>query len=70
MNTTDFTVENHGTIALLRPHTDAAKEFLKGVGDGETMHWGDAIVVEPRYLGPILEGAQEEGLTVAESVGA
>lgn len=51
-------ITDHGTIALVRPMTAYAREWLvENVSQDEAHHWwGDSLVVEPRYLGPLLEG--------------
>lgn len=63
-NGVDFEIENHGSIVLVRPLTDAAKEFAKRIGDGNTMRFAGALVVEPRFVPPIIEGIEADGLTV------
>jgi hypothetical protein len=62
-NMTDLTVENHGSIFLLRPLTVAASTWLVEHVAWET-EFGDAIVVEPRYVRAIVEGALDAGLVV------
>lgn len=47
-------VENHGSICLVRPCTDAAREWLVEHTDGQW--WGGALAVEPRYLDDLLDG--------------
>jgi hypothetical protein len=60
----DIRVQDHGSIVLLWPDTDRAKEWVEAnVAYEQT--WGHAIVVEPRYLGDIVEGARNDGLGVA-----
>lgn len=54
-------VENHGSIVLLRPVGKKAKTWLKKNVDENALTWGGATVVEPRYVGPILDGFREEG---------
>lgn len=61
---TDISVENHGTIALLRPQTPRAAVWLSDHTDGEAQWFGDALAVEPRYVRDIVEGAVEFGLEV------
>jgi hypothetical protein len=61
----DFQIENHGSIVLLRPLTDAARAWAdEHLDSGETQHFGGAVVIEPRYVGAILEGLSDDGLTV------
>jgi hypothetical protein len=66
-NTPDFELENHGSLFLLRPLTSAAKEWMGEhlpVDSPETQFWGDAIVIEPRYLEPIIEGILADALVL------
>lgn len=55
-------VENHGSIVLFRPMGEMAGEWLQDHTDG--MWFGGALVVEPRYVGGLAAGAQEDGLVV------
>ncbi len=50
----DFLVENHGSIFLLRPRTPRARQT-----------WGDATIVEHRYIRDVVAGARTAGLVVA-----
>jgi hypothetical protein len=59
---TDFIVTDHGTIALLTPITDAAKQWVEDHLPEDRQTFGDSVVVEPRYLLDILHGINEEGL--------
>ena len=62
---TDARIENHGSIALLRPLTDAARDWLRdNIGD-EAQYFGTALVIEPRYVEHIVEGATADGLVIA-----
>jgi hypothetical protein len=56
-----FSVENHGTIVLVRPHSDDVKSWLEEHTDEEAQWFGSALVVEPRYVAPIVEALVEEG---------
>ncbi len=61
----DFKVENHGSIDLLRAMNEEAEQWaVENLQHPETQRWGNAYVVEPRYLGPIIEGINDDGLTV------
>ena len=48
------TVEDHGSIYLVRPETDAAREWLTEHTDGQW--FGNALAVEPRYVVDLLDG--------------
>jgi len=56
-----FTVEDHGTIVLIRPLTDDVELWLGENVDPEAQHFGRALVVEPRYVGELVEGLVEAG---------
>jgi hypothetical protein len=63
----DFTLENHGSLFLLRPLDSVAREWMNEhlpVDSPETQFWGEAIVIEPRYLEPIIEGILADGLVL------
>ncbi len=64
--TLDFSVENHGSIFLLRPHSDAAREWVEehiGSDNGFQPYW-PTVVVEHRYIADIVQGIQNDGLAV------
>jgi hypothetical protein len=61
---TDFIVRNEGSIVLLTPITNVAKEWVEEHLPEDVQHWGTAIVVEPRYIMDILQGIHEDGLGV------
>lgn len=61
----DFDVENHGTIFLLRPLTETAREWIEEHIPGDAMTFGDAVVVEHRYINDILTGLHADELTFA-----
>ena len=61
----DFQVENHGSVILLRPGNEAAKDWLDFNCVPEPWQWfGSALAVEPRCAPDIIEGLQEEGFTI------
>jgi hypothetical protein len=61
----DFTVSDHGTIVLVRPSTAAGNAHLASVVPEDAQWFGDALAVEPRFLGPLIQGLQDEGFTVS-----
>jgi hypothetical protein len=65
-NGPDFDVENHGSIFLLRPRTKRGSEWIEtNVPEGQDcIHFGGAVVIEPRYLANIVEGIRADGLEV------
>lgn len=63
----DFSVQDGGSVCILRAHTEECQQWIDAnVGDDETQRWGGGIIVEPRYLGPIVEGLDAEGFTGRE----
>jgi len=62
----DFEVENHGTIFLLRPISDAARAWVSehiGQDNGYQPYY-PTIVVEHRYIADIIAGIQGDRLAV------
>ena len=56
----DFLVSREGlSLVLVRPRTVAARAWLQDHTDGTW--FAGALVVEPRYVEPLLVGAAEEG---------
>lgn len=61
----DFEVHNHGSICLLWPRTEAAKDWCNEHLPEDSTRWGiDSYVVEPRYVEAIVEGFSADGLTL------
>jgi len=61
----DFELSGGGTVYLLRPVTRARR--TTGVEDhlpADATWFGGAVVVEHRYIGPIIGGAIGDGLVV------
>lgn len=54
-------VENHGTIALVRPLDSTAREWLEEHTLEEAQWFGGALVVEPRYLENLIDGFTADG---------
>ena len=61
----DFSVENHFTIFLLRPLTPAAESWIDEHIPEDAQHFGNAVVVEHRYISDIVEGICNDGLAVS-----
>jgi len=58
----DLQFENHGSIVTMRALTDAGRDWIaEHIGDDALM-WGDATVIEGRYLADIVHGARDAGL--------
>jgi hypothetical protein len=63
----DFTIRDEGSILLLTPRTESAREWIDthiGPENG-FQPWYPTLVIEPRYIGSILEGIRESGLEVS-----
>ena len=61
----DFICENHGSIFLLRPVSPASFDWIESHLPSDRTTFGNAVVIEPRYVGTILHGLQEDGLVVS-----
>ncbi len=62
----DFRIDNHGSILVLHALTPAAQEWAsEHLAGDEVQHWGQhGTVVEPRYIEPIIDGIEGDGLEV------
>ena len=61
----DVMVENHGTVFLFAPLSDAAKEWVRENVVLEPYQWlGPAFSVEHRYARDLAAGMQSDGLVV------
>jgi hypothetical protein len=67
METSDFILINEDTIFLLQAMSPAAvawiNEFLPPEQD--RISFGGSVVIDHRYIGPIVEGIKQAGLTVS-----
>ncbi len=61
----DFVVEDHGSVVRLHHRTPRARAWVSEHLPADRMTWMGATIVEPRYLGAIVEGARADGLVVA-----
>jgi hypothetical protein len=62
----DFSIENHGSILLLRPHSAGAKTWVEeniGQDNGYQPYWPTAVI-EPPYVGAIVDGITTDGLVI------
>lgn len=62
--TSDFMLANHGSIVVLHPLTDAAREWVGEHIPEDAMSWGRGVVIEPRYWSAIEDGILGDGLTI------
>ena len=67
--TADLTVQNEGSISLLRAASPAGETWIAEHIDADAMTWAGAIVVEHRFIDAIIEGATWDGLTVEDVLG-
>jgi len=59
----DIRLGFHGSLAFITPLTDDAHVWVsEHLGHEESLYWCAALVVEPRYLDPIIAGMADEGL--------
>jgi len=60
----DFTLSDQGSIFILTPIGEAGTDWLaENIGD-DAMYLGTGLVIEHRYVSDIVEGIQNDGLTV------
>lgn len=60
----DLSIQNEGSIFLLRGLTDAGKAWIAENIPSDAQTFGDAVVVEHRFIGDIAQGAVCDGLEV------
>lgn len=66
MTKPDFIVQNHGSIIILLAVTAAAQQWVTENLPDDAQTWGrNGTVIEPRYIGPIVNGIEAEGLVVS-----
>jgi hypothetical protein len=63
----DFRCENHGSLFLLFSLTQHAHSWIEECLPEDAQWFGNAVVIEHRYIWTILDGIQDAGL--AESRG-
>lgn len=63
----DFTLEDCGSIMLLKPHNEPARQWLVESTPDEAMWWGGGLVIEPRYVGAIVNGVIDSGFTLDQA---
>jgi hypothetical protein len=59
---TDFELQDEGSIYLLRPLTGEAAEWLEEHIEQNRQMFGTAVVVEHRYIADIVRGIRDDGL--------
>jgi hypothetical protein len=69
MATSDYTVENKGTLLLLRSTSAKAYEWLVAHTDPAAHWFGRALVVEHGYIADFVAQLRVDGFTVDETLG-
>jgi len=59
----DFWIHNHGSLCVVRPKSDEARAWIEDNVGEHTVWSGGGVVVEPRYLAPIIDGITESGMS-------
>ena len=59
----DTLFRNEGSVWIVRPASEAAVDWCNQYIDPDAQRWGDAYVVEARYVEDLAEGMKAEGLT-------
>jgi hypothetical protein len=60
----DVTLTGGGSVYLLILHTAIAREWVDAHVSSDRQMLGAALAVEHRFVGDILEGMQQDGLSV------
>jgi hypothetical protein len=61
----DFRCENHGSTFLLFPCSESAQSWVEEHLPADAQWFGHAVAIECRFIWPILEGIQDDGLAVS-----
>lgn len=64
MSKPDVAVENHGSIFLFRPQTEAGREWIDANVQDDATWFGGALVVEHGYAFNLTDGMISDGLRV------
>ena len=63
----DFTVSGGGSIYIVEPLSEDAKDWVdENVGLEAWQWWGNGFTVEHRYIGDLVEGMLSDGLVLAD----
>lgn len=63
--TIDFLLANHGSVCILNAITAEACQWADDHLTDDALRWGPSgIVIEPRYVGDIVQGIVDDGLLV------
>jgi hypothetical protein len=61
----DFVFSDEGSIVMLQPVSDAAKDWADENLPDDRLVWGPHVIVEHRYFADIAEGIEADGLVLA-----
>lgn len=61
----DFAFADHGSVTILTPLSAAARDWVGEYLPADALAFGRGVVIEPRYVDPIMEALAEHGLTIA-----
>ncbi|HSV08566.1 MAG TPA: hypothetical protein VLI07_18765 [Candidatus Binatus sp.] len=56
-----FSVNDHGSVVLIEPHTMDVLAWLRGHAQEDAQWFGMALVVEPRYVDSLVTALIQEG---------
>ena len=63
----DFRFENRGSVALVTPVSDAARDWVMEHVEIPAWAWiGRSFAVEPRLIGNLIDGITEAGFNLGE----
>ena len=61
---TDFRLCDHGSVVILTPVTDDAKEYASDMLPEDTQRWAGGYVIEPRYADDVIGLLLRDGFEV------
>lgn len=61
----DFVAENHGTLIMLQPVSDAAKEWVAEHLPEDAQWLGPRVAIDHRCYPPIADGIVNDGFVLA-----
>ncbi len=65
----DLVIRARGSVVLVEPLTSRARAWLMNYAQKDAQWDGEALAVEPRYVGAIIDAAQFDGLVVVRHGG-
>jgi hypothetical protein len=60
----DFIVEHYGSVFFVRCQDETAQKALAEFGEPNSPWFGDALAVEPRFIGGLVSSLRENGWSV------